>query len=95
MTENPIPRWSSRLYARVDRKDIAFLRFVTEAHDHLAVVSVVDKYQAVVRFMFSPDQEGELRRVLEGLSQDIRLELIEISAAAPKDSSKLKAESRP
>lgn len=92
MTEKPIPRWSSRLYARVDRKEIAYVRFVVEAHDNLAVVSAVDKYQAVVRLLFAPGQEDVVRSVLQGLSEEIRLEMIEVPGKFEARSSKPEGE---
>lgn len=56
---------SSRvLYAQVPRNEIAIYRFLLEGYDHLAIMSVVDRYRAVIKLRFLPDAESTLRGLL-------------------------------
>lgn len=68
MREWPLapPRRSSEvLYAEVPRNQIALYRFLLEGYDNLAVMSVVDRYRAVIKLRFTPDAERTLRGVLQ------------------------------
>lgn len=53
------------LYAEVPRNEIALYRFLLEGYDNLAVMSVVDRYRAVIKLRFTPDAERTLRGVLQ------------------------------
>lgn len=55
---------SSVLYAEIPRNRIAVYRFLIEGYDNLAVMSVVDRYRAVIRLRFTPDAEQTLRGLL-------------------------------
>jgi len=61
--------WSSRVYARVPRERIALIKFLFEGYDNLAYVSVIDRYQAVVRITCSPDSLAEVRQICVGMKQ--------------------------
>jgi len=52
------------LYAEVPRSEIALYRFLLEGYDNLAVMSVVDRYRAVIKLRCSPDAQKELRELL-------------------------------
>jgi thymidylate synthase ThyX len=52
------------LYAEVPRSEIARYRFLLEGYDNLAVMSVVDRYRAVIKLRCSPDAQKELRELL-------------------------------
>lgn len=58
-------------YAEVPRGEIALYRFLLEGYDNLAVMSVVDRYRAVIKLRCSPDAQKELRALL--LSQGARV----------------------
>lgn len=49
------PTTSERLYVRVEPSHVSLLTFLLEAQDHLALPTVVDRFGAVVRLLFSPD----------------------------------------
>ena len=66
------PRRSSEvLYAEVPRNQIALYRFLLEGYDNLAIMSVVDRYRAVIKLRFLPDAERTLRGIL--LAQGAKL----------------------
>ncbi len=64
--KNPAPpsRASLVLYAEVPRNEIAIYRFLLEGYDNLAVMSVVDRYRAVIKLRFTFDAEHTLRGLL-------------------------------
>ena len=66
------PETASRvLYAEIPRQRIAVFRFLIEGYDNLAVMSVVDRYRAVIKLRFTPDAEHTLRGML--LAQGAKL----------------------
>ena len=62
--------WSQRIFVRVPRQEIAYVRFILEAYDNLAYLSVADKYVAVLRIVFSPCERQTVEQVLAGLEAD-------------------------
>ncbi len=73
----PAPRWSMMLYARLEPRYIGMFRFLLEAEDNLGYATVVDKYTAILKIIFSPHQEREMRAFLAGMAQTIPFELQE------------------
>ena len=72
----PAPVWSERLYIRVKRRDIAYLKFILEGYDNLALLSVVDKYEAVLHLSYAPGRLEEVQEFLDGVSKEIHLEKV-------------------
>ncbi len=59
------PETASRvLYAEIPRHRIALYRFLLEGYDNLAIMSVVDRYRAVIKLRFLSNAEATLRRLL-------------------------------
>ncbi|WBF66705.1 DUF4911 domain-containing protein [Desulfovibrio subterraneus] len=77
----PAPRWSKMLYATLEPRYIGMFRFLLEAEDNLGYATVVDKYAAVLKIIFSPHQEREMRAFLAGMQQTIPFEVMERPAA--------------
>lgn len=77
-TEGLKHQWSDRIYVRIKRRDIAYLRFLVEGYDHLAYMTVLDKYEADIQLTFSPDQQEELFEFIQGISQDMSMLIFEI-----------------
>lgn len=63
---NPAPATleSQVFYAEVPRNEIALYRFLLEGYDNLAVMSVVDRYRAVIKLRCTPDAQRTLRELL-------------------------------
>jgi hypothetical protein len=55
---------------RVRRHDIAFLRFILEGYDGLAVLTTVDPRQGTVRLTAATGGEVELEGVLQALRRE-------------------------
>ncbi len=68
------------LYLRLHRKDIAYLKFIMESYEGMAVVRTLDPYEAVVELMVAPGWEEDVHQVLEGLGKEIRVEFLSKSA---------------
>ena len=75
---NTSPIWSDRLYLYVNRKDIAYLRFILESHHNIAYISVLDKYEAVAQLTFTPAQKQEVLSFLNGLSREINIQVLDL-----------------
>ncbi|WP_449242655.1 DUF4911 domain-containing protein [Desulfovibrio sp.] len=72
----PPPRWSSRLYVRVEPSRIALFRFLLEAHDNLALFSVADRRKGILQLNFSPDQAAEVRAFLARVRAETGVETV-------------------
>ncbi len=73
----PAPRRSAMLYVRLEPRYIGMFRFLLEAEDNLGYASAVDSHEAILKVMFSPHQERELRAYLAGMSQTIPFTIVE------------------
>ena len=63
-----------RRHYRVDRRKIAFIRFILEAYDGLAIVRTVDAQTGLIEFQIAPGCEQDVEDILEDLRQDILME---------------------
>lgn len=70
------PCWSQRIYLELDKRDIAYFRFLLESQDNLAYMSVVDRYTPVLKLTFSPGQAKEVQQFLEEIQSEIHLKLL-------------------
>ena len=59
------PRYSSRMYLQLASDGISLLKFLLEAEDNLAYLSTVSPHTAVVKLVFAPGREREVREFLE------------------------------
>jgi hypothetical protein len=64
-------------YFRVNRKDIAYMKFVLESYEGLGVFRTVDPGSGIVEVMVPPGLEKDMEMVLEGLRDEISMERIE------------------
>jgi hypothetical protein len=64
-------------YFRVDRREIAFLKFIFEAYDGIVTITTVDPDQGIVRFCIAPGCENDVEMVLKNLKKDIMIEGID------------------
>jgi hypothetical protein len=73
------------MYVRIPRAEIAYFKFVLESYDNLAFMSVLDRFQALVCLTFSPDQEAEVRELVQRLAREIDLAEIPLPAKDPRE----------
>ena len=65
-------------YLRVDRREVAFLKFIFEAYDGLAVVSTVDPESGIVMFHIAPGCEADVEMLLQDLKKKIMIEQVAV-----------------
>jgi len=59
---------------RVDRKEIAFLKFIFEAYDGIVTITTVDPDQGVILLCIAPGCENDVEMILQDLKKDILIE---------------------
>lgn len=65
----PAPVSSMRLLVSLPPGQVGLFRFLLEAHDNLANFTVLDRREALLKVLFSPHQEREVQRALEGIGE--------------------------
>ncbi len=61
------------LYFRVQREDIAYLKFIIESYEGMAVLRTSDPHEAVVELMVAPGWEKDVEDVIRDLGKEIPL----------------------
>ena len=61
-------------YFRVDRREIAFLKFIFEAYDGIATITTVDPDLGVIGLFIAPGCEDDVEMILQDLKKDIMIE---------------------
>ena len=59
------------MYLQLDPRNISFLKFLLEAYDNLAYLTTVSSQSAVIKLVFAPEQEQEVREFLESVREEI------------------------
>ena len=65
---------TAKRFYRVDRRRIAYLKFILEAYDGLAVVSTLDPEAGIIVLHISPGCEPDVERILQDLKRYIMME---------------------
>ena len=66
------PIKSLRRVFRVDRNEIAYLRFTLESYDGMAVVSTLDPQKALIEILIAPGCEAMVMNLLDSLRREGR-----------------------
>jgi hypothetical protein len=70
-------------YYRVDRREIAFIKFIFEAYDGIAGLKTVDPSRGIIVFHIAPGCQDQVRRILQDLKKQILIERLE-GVSSPK-----------
>lgn len=70
------PVHSECLYVQLAPKDVAMFKFLLEAEDNLGYISVVDRWSAALKLVFSPHQKLAVRKWLDGAAQTLKFKEI-------------------
>lgn len=62
-----------RLLVSLPPERVGLFRFLLEASDNLASFTVLDRREALLKVLFSPHQEREVLRTLEGIGETVPL----------------------
>jgi len=63
-------------YYRVDRREIAFLKFIVEAYNGLAVLTTIDSEKGIVVINIAPGCETDVEMILQDLKKSVMIENI-------------------
>jgi hypothetical protein len=59
------------IYLRIQRTDIALLKFVVESYEGIGIVRTIDRKKATVVVLAMPDVVGHMWGVLESLREEM------------------------
>ncbi len=65
---------SDCLYIKIAPSKVGLFRFLLEAYDNLALFTVLDKYQAILKIFYSPHQKIEVLQRLEDMKSFVAFE---------------------
>ena len=68
------PIETGKIYLRVNRRDIAFLKFIFESYEGVASVTTLDAGQGRVVICVAPGCESEVAAILDDLAREIYFE---------------------
>ena len=71
------------IYLRIQRQDIALLKFVIESYEGIGIVRTIDRKRATVVVLAMPDLREQVRAVLESLRE--HMDWYEIPPPAEQD----------
>ena len=64
-------------YYRVDRRQIAFIKFIFEAYDGIAGLKTTDPSRGIIVFQIAPGCQEQVQRILQDLKKQIMIERLE------------------
>lgn len=67
--------YSERIYVKIPRHEIGYFKFILESYENLCYMSVVDRYEAIIKISFLYDQLNELKNFLYALKKDVGLKI--------------------
>ena len=62
---------------RVDRREIAFMRFIFEAYDGIAVLETLDPSAGIIVLHIAPGCEPDADAILQDLKREIMIESVQ------------------
>ncbi len=65
---------SSILFVKIGSKDMAMFRFLLEAYDGLAMMTIIEPKTTLVKILYSPHEELRLFSALEAMRELISIE---------------------
>ncbi|SDN74168.1 DUF4911 domain-containing protein [Desulfonauticus submarinus] len=68
--------FSCRIYLKIPRSEIAYLKFLIEGWDNLAYFTVIDKYKAVVQLVCSKDYLQQVLFFLKKINSELNIDII-------------------
>jgi hypothetical protein len=74
-----VPVETIKRYYRVDRREIAFIKFIVEAYDGIAVLETLDPIAGIVVFHIAPGCKRDIDALLEDLKKEILIEPAQIN----------------
>ena len=63
-------------YYRVDRRQIAFIKFIFEAYDGIAGLRTTNPIKGIIKLHIAPGCEEQVDRILQDLKKEILIQRI-------------------
>ena len=76
MSTSQVPGETIKRYYRVDRRKIAYLRFIFEAYEGLAMIETLNPESGAVVFYIAPGCESDVDMILTDLNDDVMMEVV-------------------
>ena len=70
------PECSTCLLLRVPPAAMYLFRFLLEGYDNLAMFTVLDPREGLIKVLFSPHQEFEVRHALQEIADSVSLQIL-------------------
>ena len=67
-------------YFRVNRRDMAYVKFVVESYDGLAVLRTVDPREGIIEWMIAPDRMDEAEELIDSLQNEVALTPVNLAS---------------
>jgi hypothetical protein len=61
-------------FYRVDRRQIAYIKFIFEAYDGIATIRTISPRKGLVLFYIAPGCEQQFQKILQDLSKQILIQ---------------------
>ena len=65
---------SVRKIFKIDPREIAYLRFILEGYDGLAVLTTLDAKSGIIELMIPPACMDDVEMIIQGLSSEMTIE---------------------
>jgi len=69
-------QWSVCIYVRLPRSEIGYFKFILESYENLCYMTVIDRFEAIVKIAFVEEAREEVNSFLKGLGEEIGLRVI-------------------
>ena len=80
---SPCDAVTNRFYYRVDRRQIAFIKFILEAYDGLCVMTTIEPYRGIIALNVAPGCEADIEFVLTDLRRQTVIEPLKAPPECP------------
>ncbi len=78
MSTNQVPGETIKRYYRVDRRKIAYLKFISEAYEGLAITETLNPESGVIVVDSAPGCESDVDMILTDLNGDVMMEAAQL-----------------
>lgn len=84
-----------QIYTKVNPKDMAFLKFIVESYEGLAVLRTVDPKEGIIEWMVAPDLVDQAEELIDCLRDEIPIEPISPLGSTPSALSPIESTGEP
>ena len=62
-----------QMYVRVNPKDMAYVKFIVESYEGLAVLRTVDPREGILEWMIPPDLVEQAKELIKSLAEEVSI----------------------